>query len=253
MSRIGFIGTGHIAAPMVRFLARKGHEVLVSERGADVAAELAASVGAKVLPNQAVVDGSDIVFLCLRPAVWEEITSPLSFRAEQQVISVMANVSVAEVAKVVAPASDISITIPIGCLERGGCPLPVFPKAEPLASLFAPENPIIEMNEEAQAAAHFAGSALLSAVLTVMNDGADWLGEQTGSREGADIYFASLMAGFLRDVPKDGQDRIMEARSGLASPNTLNRAVVDAMEMADTRTTVREVMQTLSDRMKSAS
>jgi pyrroline-5-carboxylate reductase len=250
MSRIGFLGTGHIAAPMVRFLAPKGHEVLVSERGAEVAAELAVSAGAKVLPNQAVVDGSDIVFLCLRPAVWEDIVAPLTFRADHQIITVMANVSIAAIEKVVAPASDISVTIPIGFLERGGCPLPVFPRAEPLESLFGPENPIIPMSEEAQAVAHFAGSALLSAVLTVMKDGADWLGTQTDNPTGADTYFASLMAGFLRDVPKDGQGRILEARSGLASPNTLNRAVVDAMEAADTRETVHTVMQALSDKMK---
>lgn len=79
MSRIGFLGTGHIAAPMVRFLASKGHEVFVSERGANVAADLAKAVGAKILPNQAVVDRSDIVFLCLRPTVWESICAPLNF------------------------------------------------------------------------------------------------------------------------------------------------------------------------------
>lgn len=250
MSRIGFLGTGHIAAPMVRFLAAKGHEIRVSERGAEVAADLAASVGAKVMANQAVVDSSDIVFLCLRPAVWQEVVAPLTFNAEQQIVSVMANVSADELAQAVAPARDISITIPIGFLERGGCPLPAFPKAEPLAQLFGPENPVIPLSEEAQIADHFAASALLSAALTVLKDGADWLGAQTGNPEGADTYVAALVAGFMRDVPKDGQGRILQARSELATPNTLNRAVVDAMDVAGTRTVVQEVLQKLSDQMK---
>lgn len=249
MKRIGFLGTGHIAAPMVRFLASKGHEVLVSQRGADVASELEKTVGAKVLPNQAVVDGSDIVFLCLRPAVWQGIVEPLTFREDQQVVSVMANVALSQIAAAIAPAHDISMTIPIGFLERGGCPLPAFPKAEPLATLFAPENPVIEIKEETSIADHFAASALLSAVLTVMKDGAEWLGEQTGDPVGADTYVSSLVAGFLRDVPKDGQSRILEARSGLATPKTLNRAVVDAMEAAGTRSTIRAALQGLSDTM----
>ena len=253
MKRIGFLGTGHIAAPMVRFLGSKGHEVRVSERGALVAADLAASVGAKVMANQAVVDGSDIVFLCLRPAVWEDVVSGLNFRADQQVISVMADVSVAALLDAIAPASDISVTIPIGFLERGGCPLPAFPKAEPLTSLFSPENPVIPLSEEAQIADHFAASALLSAALTVMKDGADWLGGQTGNPSGADTYVASLVAGFMRDIPKDGQARILEARSALASPNTLNRAVVDAMETAETRAIIHGVLQSLSDKMKGLS
>lgn len=250
MKRVGFIGTGHIAAPMVRFLASKGHEVTVSERGADVAAELAASVGAKVADNQGVIDASDIVFLCLRPAVWEDIVQDLNFRADQQVISVMADVSVAALLDAIAPATDISVTIPIGFLERGGCPLPAFPKAEPLASLFSPENPVIPLTEEAQIADHFAASALLSGALTIMKDGADWLGTQTGNPAGADTYVASLIAGFMRDIPKDGQGRILEARAAMASPNTLNRAVVDAMEAADTKATITQILQKLSDRMK---
>lgn len=56
MSCIGFLGAGHIAAPMMRFLAGNGHEMLVSKCGAVVASELAASVGAKVMGNQQVVD-----------------------------------------------------------------------------------------------------------------------------------------------------------------------------------------------------
>lgn len=250
MTRVGFLGTGHIAAPMVRFLASKGHEIRVSQRSAVVAAELAASVGAKVMSNQEVIDGSDTIILCLRPAVWHEVVAPLAFRADQQIISVMANVPVAALQSAVAPARDVSVTIPIGFLGRGGCPLPVFPTADPVASLFGPENPVIALSGEDQIADHFAASALLSAVLTVMKDGADWLGEQTGNRAGAETYVAALLAGFLRDVPKDGQGRILQARSGLATPNTLNMAVVEAMEAADTRRTIVQVLQALSDKMK---
>ena len=150
----------------------------------------------------------------------------------------------------ISPGMDISVTSPIVLLKRGGCLLRAFAKAEPLASLFSPENPVIELSEESQIADHFAASALLSAALTVMKDGADWLGEQTGNPVGAETYVASLIAGFMRDVPKDGQGRILEERSALASPNTLNRAVVDAMEQAGTRATIRTVMQALSDKMK---
>ncbi|MEN8893603.1 hypothetical protein [Planktotalea arctica] len=86
-----------------------------------------------------------------------------------------------------------------------------------------------------------------------MKDGADWLGGQTGNRAGADAYVASLVAGFMRDIPKDGRGRTLEARSALASPETLNRAAVDAMEVADTRATICNVMQELSDKMKDGS
>ena len=64
---VGFIGTGHIAAPMARNLARKGHKVVVSERNSEVSdALIAARLGITKGGNQAVIDASDVVFLCLR-------------------------------------------------------------------------------------------------------------------------------------------------------------------------------------------
>ncbi len=90
MSRIGFIGTGHIAAPMARFLARTGHDIVVSERNADVAATLEETCGAIVAPNQKVLDSAEIVFLCLRPQIARAVLSGLTFRPEQRVVSVMA-------------------------------------------------------------------------------------------------------------------------------------------------------------------
>ena len=88
MTRVGFIGTGHIAAPMARALARKGHTVTVSERNAETAAGLVnASLGITVASNQGVIDASDIVFLCLRPALWADALQGLTWRADQQIVS----------------------------------------------------------------------------------------------------------------------------------------------------------------------
>ena len=48
MSRIGFIGTGHIAAPIARLMAAKGHQISVTERNATVSSALKAELGATV-------------------------------------------------------------------------------------------------------------------------------------------------------------------------------------------------------------
>ena len=70
MSAVGFIGTGHIAAPMARALARDGHQVFVSDRNAEIAAALVAGdPQIRAMANQAVLDRAEIVFLCLRPHV----------------------------------------------------------------------------------------------------------------------------------------------------------------------------------------
>ena len=70
---LGFVGTGTIAAAMVEGLG--GKDVLLSPRGADMAASLAARFpGVRVATsNQAVVDGCETVVLSVRPQVAEEV------------------------------------------------------------------------------------------------------------------------------------------------------------------------------------
>lgn len=94
MARIGFIGAGEIASAMVRGLAGKGHSILVSERNAQTARTLADTFGeVAVEPNQDVLDGSDVVILCLLKPVGEAVLPDLRFRAGHSVISVMVDVT----------------------------------------------------------------------------------------------------------------------------------------------------------------
>ncbi len=66
MSKIGFIGLGHMGAPMVRNLLKAGNEVTVFDLS-DEAMQAAAENGAVVAPNaNAVAEGADAVFTMLQ-------------------------------------------------------------------------------------------------------------------------------------------------------------------------------------------
>lgn len=222
MSRIGFIGTGHIAAPIARLMAAKGHEISVTERNAEVSAALKAELGVTIAPPQAVIDASDIVFLCLRPHIAAEVLAPLTFRADQQVVSVMAAVSAEDLAKLCAPASDFVQTIPLGFLQSGGCPMAAFGNDRLLAELFEPENPVVKVADEAALNAHFAICAMVPGILDLMATGAEWLGDVTGDADGAEFYTTQLMAGFLAAMEKGTAGRLAQERDALATEGTLS-------------------------------
>ena len=135
MNSIGFIGTGHIAAPMVRFLSDRGHEVTVSNRNADVAAQLNQSHGVSVADNQSVVDTSDIVFLCVRPHIVEDVLTSIDFRPDQQIISVMAGISLKHLQAICAPATDFSLTIPFRISGKGRLPFARLPVQNPAGTI----------------------------------------------------------------------------------------------------------------------
>lgn len=250
MSRIGFIGTGHIAAPMVRLLATKGHEIAVTRRNDAVSARLQAEVGVSVSEPQDVIDTSDTIVLCLRPHVAPDILAPLTFRAGQTVISVMAGISRPQLETLCAPCTDFVQTIPLGFLEQGGCPLPAFGNSAALASLFEPENPVVPVASEAALNAHFAVCAMVPGLLDLMATGAAWLGEQTGNADRAAFYTSQLMAGFLHSMEKDGAAALPRERDALATDGTLSLQMTQSLRDGHAHEVLTDALTAIGKRLE---
>src|SRR3546814_14762740 len=81
-ARLGFIGTGTIAAAIVEGLALSGEEpILLSPRNADIAARLSdrfSHVGV-ANDNQAVLDQSHLVLLAVPPQTADSVPENLNF------------------------------------------------------------------------------------------------------------------------------------------------------------------------------
>jgi len=229
MQRIGFLGTGHIAAPMVRHLVRKGFPVTVSRRNEAVSAALAREHGVAVADNQAVIDASDVVVLCLRPHLAQDTLAPLEFRADQGIVSVMAGVGRETLSRLCAPAADMVQTIPLGYLEAGGCPLAAYGNDRLLIELFSPENPVVKVGSEVALNDHFAICAFVPGLLDLMATAAQWLGARSGEVDGAEFYTTQLVAGFLGAMQKGGSGRLLEERDALATEGTLSLQMTTAL------------------------
>ncbi|NVO54381.1 NAD(P)-binding domain-containing protein [Rhodobacteraceae bacterium B1Z28] len=250
MSRIGFIGTGHIAAPIARFLAAKGHKISVTERSAQVSAQLKVELGASVAAPQSVIDTSDIVFLCLRPHMAAEVLSSLTFRADQQIISVMAAVSADELASLCAPASDFVQTIPLGFLQAGGCPLAAFGNDCLLADLFEPENPVVKVSDATALNAHFAVCAMVPGLLDLMATGSDWLAKETGDADAAEFYTTQLVSGFLATMEKGKAGRLAEERDALATDGTLSLQMITALRSDKAHDALKQALAAIGKRLE---
>lgn len=231
MARLGFIGTGEITAAMVRGLAGQGHRILVSPRNATVAATLVAEVeGVAIAPNDQVVAGSDVVFLCLLAPVADEVLSGLPFRAGQSVISVMVDAPLAKLRQLCAPATDIAITIPLPPIAWGGCPLPVFPASLALEALFGARNLILPQPSEAALSAHLGVSALCSPILDQMLTATRWLAGFTGDPAKAEAYVAAMIRGYLPERAASGD--LADALRKLSTEGGFNATLRKAMAPA---------------------
>lgn len=244
MAELGFIGTGHMAAAMVRHLAPKGHQITVTERNAGVAQALASEFPSVRIAGPAeVVAAAETVFLCLRPEVAEDALRGLPFRADQTVISVMAGVSLRTLTGWCAPSERITLMLPMELIQRGGCPIAAWPDVEPIGRLFAPENPVIALDSESDLSACFAATTLVSAIAETLDVGADWLGQRIGPTA-AQTFVGELATGMLA-IHADDPARFGRLRDSLATPGTLNLAMVQELRRLGLADRLRATLSTL--------
>ncbi|KMW60166.1 Pyrroline-5-carboxylate reductase [Candidatus Rhodobacter oscarellae] len=248
MAKIGFIGTGQIAAPMVRFLAARGHQITVTERSRHLSSALAASHGVAVSDAAGVLEASEVVVLSVRPHQVDEAMQGLQWRADHRVISAMAATPRARLEALCAPATSFVQTIPLAFLEQGGCPLPAYGDDALLAELFAPENPVIKVASEEALNAHFAICAMVPGLLDLMSTGAGWLGDQTGDAAGAEAYTSGLMAGFMGAL----SGTLAEARDALATEGTLSLHMTRTLHQGGAHGALTKAMNDIGERLRDA-
>ena len=226
MARIGFIGTGEIAECMLRGLIGVGHEIYVSERNAERSSVLAAEfTEVSICDNQSVLDQSDYLCLCLMKDTALAVLPKLNFRDDHKVISAMVDVGMDVLPILCAPAVNLTITIPLPFIATGKCPLPVYPDTGSVQEILGDRNIVLPVANEMALNAHFAASALASAMFVQMKTGSDWLGSVTGDKAGAEAYVIAMLGGFIGALPTDGKGRLAEALQALSTEGGLNAAL----------------------------
>jgi len=228
---IGILGTGRIARRLVPALvnANPDHRVRITRRGETVSGELIGRFPESVTRGddaQAIVDASHVVFLCLPGEGALDALGGLRFRADHAIISTMMGVARADIAGAVAPATDVSVTIPLPFVEDGDCPLPVHPDSRALRELLGHANPVIPVADEDAMSGFWAVAGSLASVIGELAAIRDWLTSQLGDRAAAERYVLALFGGYLHTRPLDGANRLGEALDDLGTSGGLNAGML---------------------------
>ncbi|MDQ2089639.1 NAD(P)-binding domain-containing protein [Marimonas arenosa] len=249
--KIGFIGTGTIAAAVIEGIVADGHAIWVSERSQDVSARLAARFdNLRAAGNQGVVDAAEVICLGLMADAAAEVLGALNFRADQVVFSFMAGVSLADVQAMVAPARAEAIVIPFPAIARGGSPVLCCPRSDLAEAVFGAGNQVIALTSEDDLAAYMAVQALLSPVVKLLAEGAAWAAERTGDAAGAERFLRLLVGGGLLAEPID-QDGVLAAMlDALNTPGGLNAELREHLGAAGTYDALRAGLDRLEARTK---
>jgi pyrroline-5-carboxylate reductase len=129
MATVGFVGTGAIAEAICTGLCTgpaAPSSVVLSPRSAARSARLAAAHDCCTVAadNQAVVDGAEIIFVCVLPAQLDDALSALAFRPEQTLVSLVSTSTLDGLASCSKlPSSQVfkMICLPPVAMHRGTC------------------------------------------------------------------------------------------------------------------------------------
>lgn len=195
MATIGILGVGGLAGLMLRGWQGSGHRFILSPRGAEASARLAAEFGCdRADSNQAVVDGADAVFVSLPAATGADELARLRFRPGQPVLSAMAGTGLTRLQQAVGPARAAVGMMPGYANAYRLGPSILCPDDGFWHEALAHVGPVHALPDEGQFTAAATFGALSGASIWWMAHVADWFAAQGLDRATA----LALVAGTLR-------------------------------------------------------
>jgi pyrroline-5-carboxylate reductase len=231
----GVLGVGAIGAAIVTGLCEgvdDPPEVLLSPRNAEIAAGLAQRFATVEVAadNQAVVDGAELVIVCVRPQVAETVLAELRFPADRIVISAMAGVPVETLRQLVAPATDIARVIPLPSVARRDGITPIHPPNAAASALFARIGETVEIPDVNAFEAFSASTATIAAHFAYLNAIAGWLESRGLPAPAATGYVASMFAGLAE--PTRSGERFEQLARDHATAGGINEQFRNELEQA---------------------
>lgn len=228
--RIGVLGTGHLAEFLIRGAAGMGYQFTVSPRSAVRAAALAASHGVEVAgSNQAVVDGCDLILVCLPAAEGVEILRGLRFRAGQSVLSAMAGARLAAVSAAVAPAAAACAMMPGLANAHGVGPCLLHPGRGEWAAFLGVLGPLHVFEDEGEFVTATAFGAMSGAAFFWMDALIGWYAAQGVDAATARRLVAETVRGNA-EVLLNESGSLADIRTGIATPGGITEALVRVLE-----------------------
>lgn len=208
--KIGILGVGSLASYLVCGAQKAGHLFLLSPRGVQGTSELAKRFGCEVATsNQALVDVSDHILVCLPAAEGLDVLRGLTFHSGQKVCSTMAvGATLDDFRACVAPAEATLAMMPGYANAFSVGPTILFPANPVWASFFAACGPVHEMSDAQSFETAAVFGAMSGASVHLMRHLAAWyeaegLSHATARRLVAETFRGNAEVLLQSDEPLD--------------------------------------------------
>ena len=252
---IGIIGTGAIAEAVVVGLCNKSdppEKIILSPRNKQRATRLAERFpNVQVASdNQAVVRGSGIVFLAMRPQIAEDVLRQLRFEADQLVLSFIAGVSIRQLEALLAPAKNIVRMIPLPANARHEGPILMSPPSKEIAELFQDLGSLVQVEQEEQLDTLCAVTGLMAPYFGLLDQCTNWL-SSNGIDDSKAFQFIGALFEVLGRTPRDAENGDFgEVAKEHATPQGFNEQALRELTKLGWYRDVSDVLDLLKRRLE---
>ncbi|TYB69180.1 pyrroline-5-carboxylate reductase [Nonomuraea sp. PA05] len=227
--RIGIVGVGEIGRAIVTGLCEgdgEAPEVLLSPRGARVAAELAERYeSVRVCAgNQDVITGSDLVIIAVRPHDRHEALAGLRVDDDKIVVNVMGGVANDDVRRALGTGAPVVRAIPLPAVRDRRSVTVTCPSHPVVDALFASLGGALPVADEAAFNVFSALTATLSTHYAYLATLSSWAAGHGMAAADADRYVRGLFEGVGRSL-SDGSRSLRQLAADHETPKGLNERV----------------------------
>jgi len=224
LPRLGFLGTGTIAAAMVEGFSAGDRpfpiEVSPRNAGRSQALERRWPNVRRCASNQEVVDRADWVFVGLRPPVVPEVLPGLRFRPDQTVVALFPFIHLDRARELVRPAVRVFKALPLPGAARHLGQVPYLPEDPEVAAVLGRLGEPMPMASETELYRLWAITGLISTFYAQMQTLQAWCAAHGARPEAARAYTASMLAAVTGMA--DGAEPFDHLAAEAATPGGLN-------------------------------
>jgi pyrroline-5-carboxylate reductase len=254
--KIGFIGTGTISEAVITGMMKAGlkiDEIIVSARSRKTSADLAARYSCVSIceDNQDIINQSDLLFLAVLPQIAEEVITPLTFRADQEVCSLIATIPVEKITAWGGEVARITRAVPLPPVaELNGITVLSGP-SEHVEMIFNALGGAIVTKSLREFDAYTVPGSSMGLYFGIQELIADWIKDQGGDRQEARRFIASLFAALSRTA-EQSEDSFSVLRSEHSTPGGLNEQMFRVFCGSGGKDALNDAMNAVADRITKA-
>lgn len=229
--RLGFVGVGAISEAVIDALMTGPHagdlEIVLSPRNSERSAKLAGKFPRTTIAsdNQAVLDGSDVVFMGVLPGQMNDVCADLNFRADHTVVSLIAGMPPSTVAAIVDPATEVVQMIPLPVVAMHAGPLVICPGNPKIVDLFEGCGEIVVLEDETKIFILSVASATMSSFFQLQNTVIDWSVASGLAEDISHQYVTSLYKGLAIEGMSTKYHDLPEMPKEHETPGGLNEHI----------------------------